>query len=168
MFAATSLRGRHVNSLAPGRFQRNLRKVIFQLISVIDGWSISCKIVLKWMPMDLVQVMAWCHQATSHYLKLHFKMTSAKRRPFCLLTFPVHLKQCWLIINWNPHNKIQWTFNHNTVIFFEETAFQNDVCKTASISFTHLPGILELEELPEWLRAFNVCSSIRTSLHNRK
>ena len=41
------------NSLAPGRFQRNWRKVIFQLILVIDGWSISCKIVLKWMPMDL-------------------------------------------------------------------------------------------------------------------
>ena len=64
-----------LNSLAPGRFQRNLRKVIFQLILVIDGWSISCKIVFKWTPMDLtdgkstlVQVMAWCRQATSHYL----------------------------------------------------------------------------------------------------
>ena len=63
-----------INSLAPGRFQRNFRKVIFKLISVIGGWSISCKIVLKWMPMDLtdgkstlVQVMAWCRQATSHY-----------------------------------------------------------------------------------------------------
>ena len=65
----------HVNSLAPGRFQRKFRKVILQLILVIDGWSISCKIVLKWMPMDLtdgkstlVQVMAWCHQVTSYYL----------------------------------------------------------------------------------------------------
>ena len=64
-----------INSLAPKRFQRNCRKVIFQLNLVIDGWSISCKIVLKWMPMDLiygkstlVQVMAWCHQAASHYL----------------------------------------------------------------------------------------------------
>ena len=62
------------NSLAPERLQRNIRKVIFQLILVIRGWSISCKIVLKWMPMDLndgkstlVQVMAWCRQATSHY-----------------------------------------------------------------------------------------------------
>ena len=58
-----------------GGFQRNFNEVIFQLILVIDGWSISCKIVLKWMPMDLtdgkstlVQVMAWCRQATSHYL----------------------------------------------------------------------------------------------------
>ena len=59
-----------MNSLAPGRFQRNFRKVIFQLILVI-----SCKIVLKWMPMELtggkstlVRVMAWCRQAASHYL----------------------------------------------------------------------------------------------------
>ena len=64
-----------VNSLAPGRFQANFRKITFQLILVIDDWSISCKIVFKWMPMDLagvkstlVQVMAWCRQATSHYL----------------------------------------------------------------------------------------------------
>ena len=64
-----------INSLAPGRFEQNLRYVIFQLISVTDGWDISCKIALRWMPLDLtddestmVQVMAWCRQATSHYL----------------------------------------------------------------------------------------------------
>ena len=58
-----------------GDFRKKIRKVIFQLILMIDGWNISCKIVLKWMPVDLtdgkstlVQVMAWCRQATSHYL----------------------------------------------------------------------------------------------------
>ena len=42
---------------------------------MIDGWWISCKIALIWMSLDftddqstLVQVMAWCRQATSHYL----------------------------------------------------------------------------------------------------
>ena len=37
--------------------------------------SISCEIILRWMPQNtsdgkstLVQVMAWCRQATSHYL----------------------------------------------------------------------------------------------------
>ena len=45
------------------------------LISMTDGWDISCKIALRWMPLDLtddkstlVQVMAWCRQVTSHYL----------------------------------------------------------------------------------------------------
>ena len=42
-----------LNSLAPGRFGWHFRKVIFKPISVIDGWSISCKIALKWFPLDL-------------------------------------------------------------------------------------------------------------------
>ena len=62
-------------SLAPGKFEWNFRYLIFQIISVIDSWGISCELALKWMSHDLtddkstlVQVMAWCHQATSHYL----------------------------------------------------------------------------------------------------
>ena len=42
---------------------------------MIDGWGNSCEIVLRWISLDLmddksilVQVMAWCRQATSHYL----------------------------------------------------------------------------------------------------
>ena len=57
------------------RFEQNFRLVIFKLISVIGGWGNSCEIALRWMPLDLtddksilVQVMAWCRQATSHYL----------------------------------------------------------------------------------------------------
>ena len=75
LFADHLLTFYKVNSLAPGVFQRNFSEVIFQLILVMNGRSIYCKIVLKWMPMDLndgkstlVQVMAWCRQATSHYL----------------------------------------------------------------------------------------------------
>ena len=50
-------------------------QIIFKLISVIGSWGIPCEIALRWMPLaltddksTLVQVMAWCHQATSHYL----------------------------------------------------------------------------------------------------
>ena len=38
------------------------------------GWGISYEIALRWMPLDLtdkstlVQVTAWCRQATCHYL----------------------------------------------------------------------------------------------------
>ena len=63
------------NSLAPGKFEWNFRYAIFKWISVIGGWGISCEIALIWMSLyftddqsTLVQVMAWCHQATSHYL----------------------------------------------------------------------------------------------------
>ena len=64
-----------INSLAPGKFEWKFRYVIFKRIWVIDGWGFSCEIAPVWMSLDftddqstLVQVMAWCHQATSHYL----------------------------------------------------------------------------------------------------
>ena len=51
----------------------------FQLTSVIDGWRISGEIVLWWMSLDLtyhkstlVEVMAWCCQATRHYLSQYW------------------------------------------------------------------------------------------------
>ena len=63
------------NSLAPGRFQFNIRKLIFKQGLVNGTWDITYEIVLRWMPLDLtddkstvVQVMAWCRQATNHYL----------------------------------------------------------------------------------------------------
>ena len=63
------------NSLDPGKFEWNFSYVIFKHILVIDDRGISCEIALTWKPQDLtddkstlVQVMAWCHQATSHYL----------------------------------------------------------------------------------------------------
>ena len=63
-----------INSLPPGKFEWNFRHVICKQIIVIDGWGISCEIALIWMSLDftddqsiLVQVMAWCCQATSHY-----------------------------------------------------------------------------------------------------
>ena len=55
--------------------QNCLRNVNLRLVLFIDGWGISCEITPRWMSLDLnedkstlVQVMAWCRQATSHYL----------------------------------------------------------------------------------------------------
>ena len=64
-----------LNSLAPGKFEWNFRYLIIQTILVIDGRVISCELALRWMSLDvtdgrsaLVQVMAWCLTAPSHYL----------------------------------------------------------------------------------------------------
>ena len=64
-----------IYSLVPGKSEWNFRYLIFQIISVSDGWVISCELTLRWMSLDLthdkstlVQVMTWCLQATSHYL----------------------------------------------------------------------------------------------------
>ena len=69
----------NVNSLPPRKFEWNFRYLIFQIISVIDGRVISCELALWWMSLDLtdekttlVQVMAWCHQATRHQALSHY------------------------------------------------------------------------------------------------
>ena len=64
-----------VNSLAPVKFEWNFRYLIFLIISVIDGWCVSWELALRWMSLNLtddkstlVQVMACCLTAPSHYL----------------------------------------------------------------------------------------------------
>ena len=62
-----------LNSLVPGRFEWKI--CIGNLQDNFDVWCISCEIVCRQMSLDLtsdkstlVQVMAWCRQATSHYV----------------------------------------------------------------------------------------------------
>ena len=62
-----------VNFLSCGRYGCDIKLVIFKLISTIHILSISCETALRQMQQDLtdhqsilVQVMAWCCQATSH------------------------------------------------------------------------------------------------------
>ena len=69
------MRLREFNSLAPGKFEYSLKLVNFKRISRIDILSIFCEIAIRWMPQrltghqsTLVQVIAWCRQATSYYL----------------------------------------------------------------------------------------------------
>ena len=64
-----------INSLAPARFVGNFRWIVFKVNLVIVGWGICYEIAFRWLSLDLtddgstlVQVMAWCHQAPSHYL----------------------------------------------------------------------------------------------------
>ena len=63
------------NSLAPGRSECDSKTGIFNLVSLIGIFRSSDHNGLRWMPEDLtddqstlVQVMAWCRQATSHHL----------------------------------------------------------------------------------------------------
>ena len=63
------------NSLAPERPGCHFKTAIFHLVLLISIFTSSNDNVLRWMPWDLtdgkstlIQVMAWCCQATSHYL----------------------------------------------------------------------------------------------------
>ena len=64
-----------LNSLAPGRSECESKNGIFNLVLLIGIFRSSRDNALRWMPQDrtddkstLVQVMAWCRQAPSHYL----------------------------------------------------------------------------------------------------
>ena len=64
-----------INSSAPGRPGCHLKTAIFNLVLLIDIFTLSDDNVFRWMPWHLtddksklVQVMAWCRQATRHYL----------------------------------------------------------------------------------------------------
>ena len=66
----------HINSLATGRPRCLFKTAIFNLVLLIGIFTLSNDNALRWMPRDLtddkstlVQVMAWCIQATSHYLR---------------------------------------------------------------------------------------------------
>ena len=87
-----------LNSLAPGIFEWNFRHVISKQILVIDDWGISSEITLTWKPQDLtddtstlVQVMAWCRQATSHYLSQCWPSSLSPYGD----TRPQWVKSCW-------------------------------------------------------------------------
>ena len=64
-----------INSLDPGRSGCDSKNGIFNLVLLIGIFRSSHDDALQWMPQDLtddksklVQVMAWCRQARSHYL----------------------------------------------------------------------------------------------------
>ena len=61
---------------------------------------------------------------------------------FCLVSSH-SLNQCWLIVNWTHRNKIQWTFDPNTNIFFEEKGFK--MLLTKCEPFWSDLGLLTLE-----------------------
>ena len=109
------------SSLAPGRCGRNFNIILFKLISWTDISCAACKIVERWIPQNstddestLVQVMAWCHQATNHYLSQCWSRTMS---PYGI-TMPQWAKkmtwwlysviQSWLIINSIFRNECQW------------------------------------------------------------
>ena len=63
------------NSLAPGRPGCHFKTAISNLVLLIGIFTSSKDNAVRWMPRDLtddkstlVQVMAWCRQATGHYL----------------------------------------------------------------------------------------------------
>ena len=89
------------NPLAPGKCCCNLNFVIHKLITRVDILTISSEFTLRQMPQaftddqsTLVQVVAWCQQATSHCL--------SECKPRSMLTYGVTRPQ------WVKPSRIQF------------------------------------------------------------
>ena len=104
------LMGLVVNSLAPGRSEGDSKNIIFNFVLLIGIFRSSHDNALRWMPQDLTddkstlaQVMAWCRQATSHYLS-----------------------QCWLSSS-SPYGvaRPQWVKTNRTDLNFQSVNTQN-------------------------------------------
>ena len=114
-----------VNSLASGRCS-NLKSVIFRHIIRINFMSTSCKIAFHLMPQNtfdgvmLIQVMAWCHQATNHYLSQCWPRSMSPygvTKPQWVNT--MHVVALALCIAWSSADMVQTTDDRHIVIFLE-------------------------------------------------
>ena len=138
-------------SLAPGRLEQNFRSVIFKLISVTDARCVSCKIALRWMPLDLnddkstlVQVVVWCRQATSHYLSQCWprimSLYGVTRPQWVKSSFITENSSlgigCDIALNWMPQNltnkKSTWV--HVMVVYNQVTSHYLSQCRPRSMS----------------------------------
>ena len=94
------------NSLAPGRPGCYFKTAMFDLVLLIGIFTLSNNNALRWMPWDLtddkstlVQVMAWCRQASSHYLSQWWPSSMSPygvTRPQWVNTL---ISSCWIVLN---------------------------------------------------------------------
>ena len=125
------------NSLSPGTCGTDFESVIFKLWIQNSSLGISCEIALMWIPQDLttgnvnatlVQVMAWCRQAPSHYLSQCW--------PRSMSSFGVTKPQ-WVKM-WLPkplerhHVNSVGDFRHQQDHIYPKLTY----CQTSSISYT--------------------------------
>ena len=128
------------NSLTPGRFEWKFGYVIFKVILVILGYGVQCQVALIWMSMELtddkstlVQVMAWCHQAPSHYLSQCWPRSTSPygvARPqwvnqWCAKCILRNIKNVFVLTHWG-RNKMDAIF---------QTTFQMDILEWKCVNF---------------------------------
>ena len=109
-----------LNSLALESCGSNFRSWIFRYIIQSSSFGNRREIALMWMPQNLPyekstlgQAMAWCRQATSHYLTQIYGATNEFRDTLLpanyLANHPASGKRCF---NIKCHAKMSFLMNH--------------------------------------------------------
>ena len=94
--------------------------------------SLSLSEVLADDKSALVQVMARCHSATSHYLKQWWLVIIDSGYVACLVP-SYYLNQCQLFVNWTFSYTHHWNLYQIATIFLQENAIEIVICKVSSI-----------------------------------
>ena len=78
----------------------------------------------------------------------------------------LYLNQCWVIVNWNLRNKLQWNLNLNTNLFIHKNVFRNVVCEMASILSRERWVNGRNPEMVDSLPRTNKVENVSTSWHH--
>ena len=106
------IRYQHINSVVHGRFGGNFKMIILKLILQICRMGNQCEIALRQMPYNLtnekpilVQVMACCLTATSHYMSQCWHKYMS---PFGV-TMPQHFNRLRAELFWETINSFGYS-----------------------------------------------------------
>ena len=123
-----------VNSLAPGRYGSNFENVSWRHMLQMKFMSSSGELALRWMPQNtfddksiLAQVMAWCRQATSHYLSQCWP-----RSVSCVVTRPQWISYMMASVSSDQADQLIPEYNSQNKWIEKNTSFWNMLFKAFS------------------------------------
>ena len=139
------------------------KNIILKLITQNNSLGIHREIALRWMPqklsnekLTLVQLMAWCHQATSHYLSHCWPRSMS---PYCI-TRPQWVNcnpQCLMGLDVKSlrlrHNYRHFADNIFKCIFVNENVSISLEISPKFIPMVWLNNIPALIQIMAWCRA---------------
>ena len=153
--SALSTHGMVINSLAPGKCGNNFTIVISNLFQELISWAFPVKLLSGEChrthfddKSTLVQVMAWCHQATSHYLIQcwpRFMATYGVTRPQWVNILRLRQNLLDDIFKCNFLNESIWILIKNSLKFVPGGPIYN-ILALVQIMDWHRPGDKPLSE----------------------
>ena len=94
----------------------NERSICLQSPSEINGTDMWLNSVVFYWMQSPIHIIALTHLPLVSFVCVN--ELGRHRVMAWRCSVPSHyLNQCWLIVNWTPGNKVQWTLNRNSVIF---------------------------------------------------
>ena len=152
----------HLDCLLNCLFRRRPKKTSKLLVTgLCEGNSIVTGEFPAQRASNEENISIWWHRQGVFFLWHNQCLQGTHNRfPTVLHRQPSHyLIQCWHNISWTPSNKLWWNMNQNIMIFFQEYAHENVVCKMSAIS--HMSQCVSIQ--PDWRLSLAVKAVLNNS-----